>query len=81
MFPKFLPILHSGPDLLSVGIPPTSSSSESAPASSGRFIRFSAEVISANLLIHSPPLCQPLVGRGSLPAYFCAAGRELYGLL
>lgn len=81
MFPKSLPILHGGPDFLSVGIPQAASSSESAPASSGRFIRFSAEVLSANLLIHSPPLCQPLAGRGSLPAYFCAAGRELCGLL
>lgn len=78
MLPKFLLVLHRGPDF---PILQESCTISSIPVSEEHLSSFSAEVVSANLLIHSYAVCQPLGVRGPFSAYFCLARQEVCLLL
>lgn len=54
---------------------------KSVPLSEEHLSRFSAEVVSANLLIHSYAVCQPLGVHGPFSACFCLARQEVCLLL
>lgn len=74
---KIPPVLHRGPDFPFCRNPTISS----VPLSEEHLSNFSAEVVSANLLIHSYAVCQPLGVRGPFSAYFCLARQEVCLLL
>lgn len=77
---KIPPVFHGGPDFPFCRNP-SFIHYKSVPLSEEHLSSFSAEVVSANLLIHSYAVCQPLGIHGPFSAYFCLARQEVYLLL